>query len=175
MFWTFPMWIAAAAGGWGTDGLVAAPAPPVRHVSPLSESAIEEILEIRRRGGSLLEGTIFGPGGEFGSTDEAFARMLRQVAAEAAGDGASRNRPAATSLPSRAAPRELSHVESEADVELLQTIEGTIELLHAKIGRLERMGRYDLSDQLQRTVRQLRLSARAIRAGAATADRSVRE
>ena len=141
-----------------TASPTAQPAPPV---TALSKDVVQEILDIRRHGGSMLEGTIFGPGGEFGGTDEQFADMLRQIAAEET----AKKQPALlapSTQPARIAPTEILPPNGRA--ELLDSLEASVELLGAEIRQLERSGNYHLSDKLQRTVRQIRLTARALRA-----------
>ena len=140
-----------------TASPTAQPAPPV---TPLSNDVVQEILDIRRHGGSMLEGTIFGPGGEFGSTDKQFADMLRQIAAEENAKQPALLTP--STQPARIAPNEALPPNGRA--ELLDSLEASVELLGAEIRQLERSGNYHLSDKLQRTVRQIRLTARALRA-----------
>ena len=140
-----------------TTSPTARPAPPV---TALSNDVVREILDIRRHGGSMLEGTIFGPGGEFGGTDEQFADMLRQIAAEETSKQPAFLAP--STQPARIAPNEVLPPNGRA--ELLDSLEASVELLGAEIRQLERSGNYHLSDKLQRTVRQIRLTARALRA-----------
>ena len=143
-------------------GRAASPKPPtekaeVPRLAADDESVVQAILELHRRGVGALPKTFLREKGLPVEAD--FEAVLRQVVAE---ESARRKavppgqvpwyRPAGAAPPLPAPSPSAIPVIEETIRQLLQTIE-----------QLERQGRYDTSDQLQETVRSLRLAARALR------------
>ncbi|MCO6456727.1 MAG: hypothetical protein J5I93_15620 [Pirellulaceae bacterium] len=133
------------------------------HASVESQEAIREILQLRRRHGTVLAGTLLDPASAPGSdardSSQVFEQALRQVAVRAQDRTPTTVPTAADSL--SAPPRLAAFPAAAGEDPLVADLRDTSRRLDERAAALEPLGYYDQADQLRRLARRLRQAARA--------------